>query len=288
MIRSMTGFARAAREGEWGELTLELRSVNHRYLDLKLILPEALRSLEETLRERLRARLARGRVEAALRWRAGGSGQFAINHALAREIAAAARTLAAETGVDAPPIPDALAVLAWPGVLETARPQLDILAPEFEALCEEALDALIAAREREGAAIAAAIAGRLERLAAGTERLIAESVPLEEGLRARLASRLAALGTDVDAGRVAEEAAILLVRQDVSEEADRLLAHTHEAARLLDAEEAVGRRLDFLAQELAREANTLASKAGTLAVNRRALEFKLLVEEIREQVQNIE
>ncbi|MGH8225903.1 MAG: YicC/YloC family endoribonuclease [Gammaproteobacteria bacterium] len=286
MIRSMTGFARAAREGGWGELTLELRSVNHRYLDLKLMLPEALRPLEETLRERLRSRLTRGRVEAALRWRAGGSEQFAINHALAREIAAAARALAAD--VDAPPIPDALALLAWPGVLEAARPQLDALTPEFEALCVEALDALIAAREREGAAIAAAIAGRLEQLAAGAESLIAESVPLAADLRERLANRLAALGTDVDAGRVAEEAAILLARQDVSEELDRLLAHVHEAGRLLEAGEAVGRRLDFLAQELAREANTLASKAGTLVVNRQALDFKRLVEEIREQVQNIE
>lgn len=288
MIHSMTGFARVAREGEWGELTLELRSVNHRYLDLKLLLPEALRPLEEILRERLRARLARGRVEAALRWRSGGSGRFAVNHALAREVAAAARELAAETGGDAPPIPDALALLAWPGVLEAAGPQLETLAPEFEALCEEALDALVAARAREGKAIAAAIAGRLERLAAGAEGLITEGASLEADLHERLTTRLAALGADVDAERVAEEAAILLVRQDVSEELDRLLVHVRESARLLDAEGAVGRRLDFLAQELAREANTLASKAGTLAVNRQALEFKRLVEEMREQVQNVE
>lgn len=288
MTRSMTGFAGAARKGEWGELTLELRSVNHRYLDLKLTLPETLRPLEGLLRERLRARLVRGRVEAALRWRPAAGGRITVNRALAGEVAAAARGLAAQAGLEAPPVPDALALLAWPGVLETPEPQLDVLVPEIEALCGEALDALVAAREREGTAIAAVIAARLERLAAGAEDLIAEGASLEAGLRERLANRLAALDADVDAERIAEEAAVLLVRQDVSEELDRLVAHVREAARLLDAEEAVGRRLDFLAQELAREANTLASKAGTLEVNRRALEFKLLVEEIREQVQNVE
>lgn len=288
MIRSMTGFAGAARKGGWGELTLELRSVNHRYLDLKLTLPEMLRPLEELLRERLRVRLVRGRVEAALRWRPAAGRRITVNREFASEVAAAARGLAAQAGLEAPPVPDALALLAWPGVIEAPEPQLDVLVPEIEALCGEALDALVASREREGAAIATVIAGRLERLAAGAEGLIAEGASLEAGLRERLANRLAALDADVDAERVAEEAAVLLVRQDVSEELDRLIAHVREAARLLDAEEAVGRRLDFLAQELAREANTLASKAGSLEVNRRALEFKLLVEEIREQVQNVE
>ncbi|MGH7057702.1 MAG: YicC/YloC family endoribonuclease, partial [Acetobacteraceae bacterium] len=164
MIRSMTGFARATRAGEWGELTLELRSVNHRFLDLKLVLPEALRPLEESLRERLRTRLARGRVEAMVRWQARAEDGFSVNRALAREIANAARALAAEANLETPPLPDVRALLNWPGVIEMAGPRLDAIAPEFEALCEEALTGLIGAREREGAALAEALSGRLRSL----------------------------------------------------------------------------------------------------------------------------
>ncbi|MGH8273015.1 MAG: YicC/YloC family endoribonuclease [Gammaproteobacteria bacterium] len=288
MIRSMTGFARAAREGEWGELALELRSVNHRYLDLKLILPDMLRPLEEMLRTRLRAGLARGRVEAALRWRARGGARIQVDHALAGEVADAARGLAAEAGVEGAPIPDAMALLAWPGVIQAPNPELERLSPEVEVLCEEALAALVAAREREGTALAEVLSRRLLNLIADAEHLLTQAPEKAADLRVRLAARLEALGTEVDAARVAQEAAILVVRQDVSEELDRLLAHAREAVRLLDAETAVGRRLDFLMQELAREANTLASKAGDLAVNRMALDFKVLIEEMREQVQNVE
>ncbi len=284
----MTGFARASCEGQWGALTLELKSVNHRYLDLKVVLPDALRPLEESLRAKLRAGLARGRVETLLRWRAGAGSRVVVDRALAGEIASTARALAVRAELDAPAVPDALALLAWPGVLEAESPQLDKLAPAFEALCEEAIGGLIAAREREGAALAKALSGRLKALVAGTEALVRQGPALETDLRERLAERLAALGAEVDAARVAQETAILLARQDVSEELDRLLAHAREAERLLAAEEAVGRRLDFLMQELMREANTLASKAGTLAVNRAALDFKVLIEEMREQTQNVE
>lgn len=288
MIRSMTGFAHAARQGEWGELALELRSVNHRFLDLKLALPDVLRPLEETLRGRLRAQLARGHVQARLHWRACGDAPLSINHALAGEVAVAARSLAVETQIEGAPIPDAMALLAWPGVIEAASPELERLAPEVETLCEEAIAALLEAREREGAALAEALSRRLQGLIAEAEKLRAQAPAQAVDLRARLAARLEALGAEADAARIAQEAAILLVRQDVSEELDRLLAHAREAERLLDAETAVGRRLDFLMQELAREANTLASKAADLAVNRAALDFKVWVEEMREQVQNVE
>ncbi len=288
MIRSMTGFARATRAGEWGELTLELRSVNHRYLDLKLVLPEPLRPLEEGLRARLRARLARGRVEAVLRWQPRAAGGFNVNRVLAREVADAAQALVAEMDFEIKSLPDVRTLLAWPGVIEAASPRIDALTPDFERLCDEAIAALISAREREGAALAEALSTRLQSLAAGAERLRAEVPDQAADLRTRFAARLEALGEDVDAVRVAQEVALLLVRQDVSEELDRLLAHAGEAARLLENGGAAGRRLDFLMQELAREANTLASKVGTLTESRKALDFKVLVEEMREQVQNVE
>ncbi|MGH7058639.1 MAG: YicC family protein, partial [Acetobacteraceae bacterium] len=238
MIQSMTGFAHAAREGEWGELALELRSVNHRYLDLKLVLPDMLRPLEEVLRTRLRAGLARGRVEAALRWRARGGARIRVDHTFAGEIAGAAQGLAVEAGVEGAAIPDAMALLAWPGVIQAPSPELERLAPEVEVLCEEALAALVTARKREGAALAEVLLPRLQSLIGDAERLRAQAPEQAVDLRARLASRLEALGTEVDAARVAQEAAILIVRQDVSEELDRLLAHAREAMRLLEAETA--------------------------------------------------
>lgn len=284
----MTGFARVGRVGAWGELALELRAVNHRFLDLRIVLPEALRPLEAELRARVRARLARGRIDATLYWRPPAGAGVAVDETLAREVAAAARRLAGALGGDVPVARDALSLLAWPGVVEPPQAALATLEPELHALVDEALGALVADRAREGAELAAALGERLERLdalvSAGATRLAGAG----EDMRVRLAARLAALGTDVDAARVAQEAALLVVRQDASEELDRLAAHLREGRRLLQADEPVGRRLDFLMQELAREANTLASKAADMEVNRLALECKVIVEEMREQVQNVE
>jgi uncharacterized protein (TIGR00255 family) len=288
LIRSMTGFARSARSGNWGEIQLELRAVNHRFLDLKVQVPEGLRVLEEEIRERLRKRLGRGHVEALLHWRGGGAAPITVNRALALEILAAARGLAQEAGGIETPIRDALRLLAWPGVIETAKPEIELLRPEVAALAEETLERLIGVREREGRALAAALGERLARLDATIARLDAERPSVEAALRKRLDDRLRALGAEVDPLRVAQEAALLVVRQDVSEELERLGIHAREVRQLLDADEPVGRRLDFLMQELVREANTLAAKAGDLDTSREALELKVVVEEMREQVQNVE
>ncbi len=287
-MRSMTGFALARREGEWGELALELRAVNHRYLDLKINLPETLRALESPLRDRLRGGLARGRVEARLGWRAAAGAGFAVNEALVSDILDAARRVAGESGDDIPMAKDALSLLAWPGVVEPPTVAVDALLPVVEALSEEALTVLVAAREREGAALAEALALRLDRLEASVKAIVEHLPAVASGLRSRLDARLEALGENVDAARVAQEAALLVVRQDVNEELDRLAAHAAEARRLLGAGKPVGRRLDFLMQELGREAGTLASKAGDMEINRLALDCRVLVEEMREQVQNIE
>ncbi len=287
-MRSMTGFALVRHEGEWGELALELRAVNHRYLDLKIGLPEALRALENPLRKCLRANLARGRIEAQLRWRAATGAGLAVNAALVRDVMHAARRLAGEAQVEVPLATDVLRLLAWPGVVEPPVVATDALLPVLEALSAEAVAGLVAAREREGAALAEALAQRIDRLETCVAA-IAEHLPTAKlQLQSRLAARLSTLGDAVDAARVAQEAALLIVRQDVNEELDRLRAHATEVRRLLGADKAVGRRLDFLMQELGREAGTLASKAGDLEINRWALDCRVLVEEMREQVQNVE
>lgn len=287
-MRSMTGFALARRQGDWGEFVLELRAVNHRYLDLKISVPDALRALENPLREQLREGLARGRIEAQLRWRAARGSGLKINPDLAREVLAAAREVAAEGGADLPLATDALRVLAWPGVVEPPEVEADDLAPVLESLAAEAIATLVAAREREGEALAAAIAGRLDRLDGLVAEITAHLPDARASLQGRLAARLESLGAEVDAARVAQEAALLVVRQDVDEELDRLAAHVTEARRLLEVTRPVGRRLDFLMQELGREAGTLTSKSSDMEINRRALDCRVLVEEMREQVQNIE
>ncbi len=287
-MRSMTGFASARQEGEMGEFVLELRAVNHRYLDLKINLPDRLRALENPMREQLRAALARGRVEALLRWRVSEGAGLQVNEALARELVEAARKLAAGSGADIPVAGDALRLLAWPGVAEPSPVEVDTLQPLVIALVEEATRALIAAREREGKALASALTERLDRIEAAVGEIRGHLPKAQTRLSERLADRLAALGAEVDAARIAQEAAMLVVRQDVDEELDRLAAHVKEVRRLIGEKRPVGRRLDFLMQELGREAGTLASKASDLEINRRALDCRVLIEEMREQVQNIE
>ncbi|HYW76757.1 MAG TPA: YicC/YloC family endoribonuclease [Gammaproteobacteria bacterium] len=287
-MRSMTGFALARRQGEMGEFVLELRAVNHRYLDLKINLPDRLRALENPMREQFRAALARGRVEALLRWRAPQGAGLQVNESLARELVEAARKVASGSGADMPIASDALRLLAWPGVAEPPLVEVDSLEPVVSALVKEALDSLVAVREREGAALASALTERLDRVEAAVSEIREHLPEARKLLSDRLADRLAGLGAEVDAARVAQEAAMLVVRQDVDEELDRLAAHVKEVRRLLGQNRPVGRRLDFLMQELGREAGTLASKASDLEINRRALDCRVLVEEMREQVQNIE
>lgn len=287
-MRSMTGFALARQEGEKGEFVLELRAVNHRYLDLKINLPDRLRALENPIREQLRAALARGRVEALLRWRAPQGAGLQVNEALARELIEAARKVGEGSGAAMPLAGDALRLLAWPGVVEPPVVEADSLQPVVVALVGEAIEALVSAREREGKALASALSERLERIETAVGEIRDHLPGVRTLLSERLADRLASLGTDVDAARVAQEAAMLVVRQDVGEELDRLAAHVKEVRRLIGQNRPVGRRLDFLMQELGREAGTLASKASDLEINRRALDCRVLIEEMREQVQNIE
>lgn len=292
MIRSMTGFAAASAQTPRGALALEMRTVNSRFLDLQFRVAEELRASEPLLRELITARIARGKVDCRLAL--GGGGAAAAARPLNAQALADLKRLADEARrafPDASPLRLA-DVLRWPGVLADAPVDEDAIRAAVEALARRALEELCAAREREGAKLAAII---LERVARMRER-VAQAAPLvPEAIaawKARVAERLREAQVAVDEERIRAELAVQAARSDVDEELARLGAHLSEVERVLGEENAsgapVGKRLDFLAQELNREANTLASKAQGLALADCALELKLLIEQVREQVQNIE
>ena len=288
MIHSMTGYAAAAREFPFGMLSIELRSVNHRYLDLQFRLPDDLRAIEPALRELVSEHVSRGKVECRVNLSAAASAHktLVLNEPLMlrlEELELKIRTELAGAGQLS--VAD---VLRWPGVLATEPLPLE----ELQAACRELLVTAIgefnAARSREGDKLKALL---LER-AAGMERRIAETAPripeVVDAYRERLAARLReALGSGEDE-RVRQEVAVFAAKVDVDEEISRLTAHISELKRALANGGAVGKKLDFLMQELNREANTLASKSVDLTVTRAALDLKLLVEQMREQIQNIE
>ena len=284
----MTGYAAAAADSPRGRLSLELRSVNARFLDLQFRVAEELRSLEPGLRDLILARVARGKIDCRLFLNDKDVPQRPQR--LNAEAIARLRSLAAEaqkTFPDAAPLRVA-DVLRWPGVVAEPEGDEETLRVIAQRLCQAALDQLVAAREREGAKLAASIGERT----AAMRRRIEEVAPLVPqslaAYQARLAERLReALGT-ADDDRVRAELAVFAAKVDVDEELERLRAHLAEAERTLKQGGAVGKRLDFIAQELNREANTLASKAASQPLSDCALELKLLVEQIREQVQNIE
>jgi len=288
MIRSMTGYAAASADSPRGTLSFELRSVNARFLDLQFRVAEELRPLEPMLRELVMARISRGKLECRVFLNEEVIPQ--IPQRLNFEAISRLRGLAEEARKafpEAAPLRVA-DILRWPGVVAEPAADAEKLRAIAERLCRGALDELVAAREREGAKLAASIGERI----AAMRRRIEEVAPLVPqslaAYQARLAERLReALGT-ADDDRVRAELAVFAAKVDVDEELERLRAHLGEAERTLKQDGAVGKRLDFIAQELNREANTLASKAASQQLADCALELKLLVEQIREQVQNIE
>lgn len=288
MINSMTAFARRERRGSFGELSWEIRSVNHRYLEPHPRLPEELRLLEPQVRERLGARLQRGKIDCTLRFSATPeiSGSLRINERLlAAVIDAAARVAAACPNATAPSVAD---LLRWPGMLEAPEPDLDSLGQSALALLEDALDELIGARAREGARLGELILQRCERLAELISEARARLPLMLDDTRARLQARLAQLRAELDPNRLEQEMVLFAQRCDVDEELDRLDAHILEVRDVLADGSPLGRRLDFLMQELNREANTLGSKSSDAALTRIAVEMKVLIEQMREQIQNLE
>jgi uncharacterized protein (TIGR00255 family) len=287
MIASMTGFARRELAGSWGTLTCELRSVNHRYLEPGFRLPEELRPLESDLRQLLGKNLKRGKVDCTVHLRSVQAAERELridNAALARVAAAVGLVSRAVPGSTV----DAVEVLRWPGVIETATPDSDALLGAGRTLFQQTLDDLGAMRLREGKRLFDLIEQRCAGLGALVMQVRARLPEIQTRVRTRLHERVAELLATVDRDRIETEIVLQLQRLDVAEELDRLTGHIDETRRVMGAGEGAGRRLDFLMQELNREANTLASKSQDLETTRITVDMKVLIEQMREQVQNIE
>src|SRR5690606_4881094 len=286
MIRSMTAYASGERATPWGTLGCELRAVNHRFLEIGLRAPDELRPLEPMLRERVGARVSRGKLDLSLRLRpAAGASSLHVDQALLDQLAALAGEAAARFPGLRTPFTD---LLQFPGVLRTAAPEPEALQAEVLALLDEVLDGFVAAREREGAKLVAAMLERVDGIAARAAEARALVPAIREAQRAKLLGRLAELDQPADPGRVEQELVLALQRLDVDEELARLDSHVAEIRRVLGRDEPAGRRLDFLLQEFNREANTLGSKSVDGRTTGIAVELKVLIDQIREQVQNIE
>ncbi len=288
MIASMTGFARRETSGSWGTLICELRSVNHRFLEAGFRLPDDLRGLEGELRQRLARDLKRGKVDCSITCRRAQGAETALEvdpAALERLLASVrdiARTVPGNHTVNV------LDILRWPGVLRDESNNTEELLKVTHVLFGSTLEDLIAARAREGQRLRELLEQRCNGLETLVGQVRARLPEVHARVRARLDERLAELKANVDQDRLEQELAMLLQRLDVDEELDRLTGHIAEIRRVVSASEPAGRRLDFLMQELNREANTLSSKSQDLETTRSAVDMKVLIEQMREQVQNVE
>ncbi|MCC3704345.1 YicC/YloC family endoribonuclease [Rouxiella badensis] len=287
MIRSMTAYARREIKGNWGSAAWELRSVNQRYLETYIRLPEQFRSLEPVIRERVRARLTRGKVECNLRFDLDPSAQgtLQLNEKLAKQLVEAAQwvKMQSDEGEINP-----LDVLRWPGVMVAEEQDLDAISNELLVALDRALDDFILARESEGASLKTLIEQRLDGVSAEVVKVRAQMPNVLLWQRERLVSKLEDAQVQLENNRLEQELVLMAQRVDVAEELDRLEAHVKETHKILKKEEAVGRRLDFMMQEFNRESNTLASKSINSDVTTSAIELKVLIEQMREQIQNIE
>ncbi len=288
MILSMTGFAAVAAELPGTTLTVDLRSVNHRFLDLTVKLPDELRAVEPALRERLSAALKRGKVECrvAMLRPAGGTAALAVDSVRVAQLAVAAAAVAREVP-GATPL-SIHEILRWPGVMADASIPPTALAQQVTDLVDIALRELDAARSREGAKIAAMLGTACDGIVAQVARVTPRIPAIHAAFNERLATRLRDAGLDPNEDRLKQELAIFATKIDVAEELQRLSGHVTEVRRVLRAGGSAGKRLDFLAQELHREANTLGSKSVDVELSQVSLELKVLIEQMREQVQNVE
>jgi uncharacterized protein (TIGR00255 family) len=286
-IHSMTAFARESSTTEQGALTVELRTVNHRYLDCSFKLPDVLRGLEPRLRELAASKLARGKVDCLIRIQSTPerAGAIHINEEQLDSLVAATDRVRHKLDTRAP---TALDILQFPGVCSAPEQSEEALHEGAAALFSQALDALAQNRQREGEKLAGLIYDRITQVeteVAGTRKLVPE---LRQQQRDKVMTRIEELGVEVDQGRLEQELVYLAQKADVDEELDRLDAHVGEVRRTLQKAGPCGRRLDFLMQELNREANTLSSKSISSGTTQNAVELKVLIEQMREQVQNIE
>jgi len=288
VTRSMTAFARQEQQTEQGDLTWEIRSVNHRYLETSLRLEERFRPLEMKIKKLFSDRLGRGKVDASLRYKMPEHQQSSLHldQTLAQSVITHCDELAKHTAHSAPI--EMLKVMQWPGVLQAESLDQDALNKSVMMALEKAIDELIVTRETEGAALQEMIEQRCTKINNIAIDVRDRMPEILDQQRARLAERVADLQVNLDPERLEQEMVMLAQKSDVAEELDRLQSHIVEVQNVLQRDEPTGRRLDFLMQELNREANTLGSKSINTETTRHSVDLKVLIEQMREQIQNIE
>ncbi|MCL9682753.1 YicC/YloC family endoribonuclease [Legionella maioricensis] len=288
MIHSMTAFARSQKQVDAGHLCWEIRSVNHRYLDVSFRLPESFRFIETHLRASLRDKINRGKLECQLKYQdtSCNNQSMLINIGMVNALVDLSSKL-----TDSHHLANDLSVshvLSWPGVVQSNPLDMEELGKQALQLFQDTVEQLSHTRLTEGQALKSHVTGRLQALSQEVERSKSVVATLANQTKDKLLTRLYAVQLEVPESRVEQEIAMILARLDVSEELDRLQTHIKEVGRTLECDKVAGRRLDFLMQELNREANTLSSKSDSIELTQSAVEMKVLIEQMREQIQNIE
>ncbi|WP_454780665.1 YicC/YloC family endoribonuclease [Legionella sp. WA2022007384] len=288
MLQSMTAFSRVQQQIEEGHFCWEIKSVNHRYLDVSFRLPESFRFIEPQLRHALRDVINRGKLECQLKYQDTSSNNqsMLINIGMVNALVNLSEKLSASHH-----LPNDLGVsrvLSWPGVVQASVPDADVLGEHAISLFKRGIEQLKQMRVTEGSALKAHIEGRLSDLGQEVKRARSIVLMQTEQVKDKLLTRLHSVKLEVQESRVEQEIALILTRIDVSEELDRLQTHLDEVSRTLNCDKIAGRRLDFLMQELNREANTLSSKSDSVELTKSAVDMKVLIEQMREQIQNIE
>jgi len=286
MIVSMTAFGRKESDGPWGHAACEIKTVNHRYLEIAIRLPEDLRQLENGIRKLISTRLNRGKVDCTLRYEPDESidNEIPLNLELATRLMNIVEKLPVRGMQPMNPFD----ILRWPGVIQKDPPDADTLSEPILKLVDETLDIIIAGRQWEGKQLGGMILDRCEITLTHVKQLKEQLPALIESQRSRIINRANELSISLDHDRLEQEMLLLINKMDVAEELDRLESHIAEVKRLLNQDSPAGRRLDFLMQEMNREANTLGSKACNIAVTNNSVDLKVLIEQMREQIQNIE
>jgi len=284
----MTGYARCEKKAQWGTLIWEIATVNHRYLELNLSLPEAFSPLKMLVRSQLKQSFGRGKVEAILRFKAHHESEpeFVVNEPLMASLIQVAERVTAT--LHQPTVLNTIELLQWPGLLITKEKDYAELFQFAQDLLEETIQEVIASRHREGQALSKAILHRLQAMLSIINEVEKRLPQLIAGYRQKMIDNLKKLDITYDSGRLEQEIVFWLQKVDVAEEIDRLKNHIAEVTRTLTVDEPIGRRLDFIMQEMNREANTLTSKSNDPQVTQWTVDVKVLIEQIREQVQNIE
>lgn len=287
MIYSMTAFARLEVKKEWGDAVWEIRSVNQRYLENFFRLPEQFRGLENTLREKLRQNLTRGKIECALRieTKKQTNAELNLNKELANQVIQSLQWIKTQAGEGEISLTD---VLRYPGVVEAQEQDLDAISQDLLTAFDELLKDFIAMRGREGEKLQAIIQQRLDAISVEADKVRSQMPAVLQWQRERLLQRFEEAKISLDPQRIEQEMILLAQRVDVAEELDRLQMHVKETTNILKKGGAVGRKLDFMMQELNRESNTLASKSINADITASAVELKVLIEQMREQIQNLE